>query len=73
MDDQNRNLLLAVALSALVFVLWFALFPPPEQAPSPDPSTEAVVVIARSTQEAIVVNLDGLDWTAAVTAQPRGD
>jgi YidC/Oxa1 family membrane protein insertase len=41
MDDQNRNLLLAVVLSALVFVVWFALFPPPEQAPSPDPSTAA--------------------------------
>ena len=30
-----------MALSALVFVVWFALFPPPEQAPSPDPSTAA--------------------------------
>ncbi|BCB75778.1 hypothetical protein GCM10022251_26280 [Phytohabitans flavus] len=30
---------------------------------NPDPDTEAVVVIARTTQEAIVVNLDGLDWS----------
>ncbi|MEM9497933.1 MAG: membrane protein insertase YidC [Pseudomonadota bacterium] len=30
MDDQNKNLLMATALSLLVIVLWFALFPPPE-------------------------------------------
>ncbi|MEM9128481.1 MAG: membrane protein insertase YidC [Pseudomonadota bacterium] len=30
MDDQNKNLLLATALSLLVIVIWFALFPPPE-------------------------------------------
>jgi uncharacterized RmlC-like cupin family protein len=28
-----------------------------------DPGTEAIVVIARTTQEAIVVNLDGLSWS----------
>ncbi|MEV0388178.1 cupin domain-containing protein [Nonomuraea sp. NPDC050643] len=35
----------------------------PHREENPDPETEAVVVIARTTQEAIVVNLDGLDWT----------
>ena len=30
MDDQNKNLILATALSFLVIVVWFALFPPPE-------------------------------------------
>jgi uncharacterized RmlC-like cupin family protein len=35
----------------------------PHREENPDPDTEAVVVIARTTQEAIVVNLDGLDWT----------
>jgi uncharacterized RmlC-like cupin family protein len=34
----------------------------PHREENPDPETEAVVVIARSTQEAIVVNLDGLRW-----------
>ncbi|MGY6535380.1 MAG: membrane protein insertase YidC [Pararhodobacter sp.] len=33
MDDQNKNLLLAFALSLLVIIGWFALFPPP----SPEP------------------------------------
>jgi YidC/Oxa1 family membrane protein insertase len=29
MDDQNRNLILATALSFLVILVWFLLFPPP--------------------------------------------
>ncbi|SMX25392.1 membrane protein insertase YidC [Boseongicola aestuarii] len=30
MDDQNRNLLLAMVLSTAVLFVWFILFPPPE-------------------------------------------
>ena len=30
MDDQNRNLILATALSFLVILVWFLLFPPEE-------------------------------------------
>ncbi|NBD29175.1 MAG: membrane protein insertase YidC [Alphaproteobacteria bacterium] len=33
MDDQNKNLILATALSFVVILVWFLLFPPPEQAP----------------------------------------
>ncbi len=29
MDDQNKNLILATALSFLVILVWFVLFPPP--------------------------------------------
>jgi uncharacterized RmlC-like cupin family protein len=36
----------------------------PHREENPDPDHEAVVVIARTTQEAIVVNLDSLDWSA---------
>ncbi len=28
MDDQNKNLLLATALSFLVLIIWMFLFPP---------------------------------------------
>ncbi|MET7336641.1 cupin domain-containing protein [Nonomuraea sp. NPDC005650] len=35
----------------------------PHREENPDPETEAVVVIARTTQEAIVVNLGGLNWS----------
>ena len=43
----------------------YVFVPPwvPHRQENPDPATEAVVVIARTTQEAIVVNLDGLDWS----------
>jgi uncharacterized RmlC-like cupin family protein len=34
----------------------------PHREENPDPEHEAVVVIARTTQEAIVVNLDTLSW-----------
>jgi uncharacterized RmlC-like cupin family protein len=35
----------------------------PHREENPDPDNEAVVVIARTTQEAIVVNLEGLNWS----------
>jgi YidC/Oxa1 family membrane protein insertase len=41
MDDQNKNLLLATALSFAVILIWFVLFPPPEQ-PTVDPNDPAV-------------------------------
>ena len=34
MDDQNKNLILATALSFLVIMVWFLIFPPEEQAPA---------------------------------------
>ncbi|MEM8850558.1 MAG: membrane protein insertase YidC [Pseudomonadota bacterium] len=33
MDEQNKNLILATVLSALVLLIWFVLFPPEQQAP----------------------------------------
>lgn len=36
MDDQNKNLILATALSFAVILVWFLLFPPPEPAPRPE-------------------------------------
>ncbi len=35
MDDHNKNLLLATALSFLVILVWFVMFPPEQQAPVP--------------------------------------
>jgi len=35
MDDQNKNLILATALSFLVILVWFVVFPPPEPEPAP--------------------------------------
>lgn len=41
MDDQNRNLILATALSFLVILVWFLVFPPEEPAVTPT-ATDAV-------------------------------
>ncbi|MEO0388046.1 MAG: membrane protein insertase YidC, partial [Pseudomonadota bacterium] len=46
MDDQNKNLILATALSFLVILVWFLLFPPPqptEQIAAPDASTDSAL------------------------------
>ena len=43
----------------------------PHREENPDPKTEAVVVIARTTQEAIVVNLPDLRWVGPAGAAPH--
>ena len=43
----------------------------PHREENPDPNDDAVVVIARSTQEAIVVNLDDLVWVGPVAVGQR--
>ncbi|MCV6585475.1 MAG: membrane protein insertase YidC, partial [Marinibacterium sp.] len=49
MDNQNKNLILATALSFLVILIWFVLFPPPE----PDPAlTDAERIEAGETSGA---------------------
>ena len=43
MDDQNKNLILATALSFLVILVWFVLFPPPEPVVDPNAPVAAQV------------------------------
>jgi YidC/Oxa1 family membrane protein insertase len=43
MDDQNKNLILATALSFLVILGWFFFFPPEEVAVDPNATSPAVV------------------------------
>ena len=69
MDDQNKNLILATALSFIVILVWFLLFPPPEQAPSPDPAavTSAEVtegVAAPDAGEAGAISADAAEEVA---------
>ena len=42
----------------------------PHREENPDPDVEAVVVISRTTQEAIVVNLSALDWAEVNPGDP---
>ena len=43
MDDQNKNLILATALSFLVILGWFFFFPPPQPAKAPAAPVAAAV------------------------------
>ncbi|WP_306153570.1 membrane protein insertase YidC [Roseovarius sp. MMSF_3281] len=47
MDDQNKNLILATALSFIVILVWFVVFPPPE---TTDPN--AVETASEDTESA---------------------
>jgi len=53
MDDQNKNLILAFALSLLVIVGWFALFPPPETPREPVAQEELLPPPPSATGDAI--------------------
>jgi len=44
----------------------------PHREENPDPDEEAIVVIARTTQEAIVVNLPDLTWVRPLSARSPG-
>jgi len=65
MDDQNKNLILATALSFLVIMLWFVLFPPPE-APGDDELSAPEATTGTSPAEPA----DGNIATAPTAADP---
>ena len=56
MDDQNKNLILATALSFLVILVWFVLFPP---APVEEAAAPNEIVAADGT--VLQVDADGTD------------
>jgi len=68
MDDQNKNLLLATALSFIVILVWFVLFPPPE--PVADPNAGATTATAPLTPPAGNV-VDGTGPAPAADVAPE--
>lgn len=52
MDDQNKNLILATALSFLVILVWFILFPPPT-APVEQTPVEQLATLPQAPQAEI--------------------
>tara|TARA_R110000765_G_scaffold2301_4_gene6889 strand:+ start:29409 stop:31223 length:1815 start_codon:yes stop_codon:yes gene_type:complete len=69
MDDQNKNLILATALSFVVILVWFVAFPPPE----PDPATETPTEQVQSTDGTATVpsgTASQPDAAAPVTQAP---
>ncbi len=49
MDDQNKNLIIATALSFVVILVWFVLFPPPEPETPIDGTSASLTVPAEGT------------------------
>ena len=79
MQDQNRNLILATALSFLVILVWFVLFPPPApdtvdpNAPSATqsaPGVDMALTPPPATGDA-AIPADGDAATAIAPAAPR--
>jgi len=75
MDEQNRNLLLATALSFVVILVWFVLFPPPEPTPlSETPVEELTAPAVASTPQAAIdppAEIAGSAPADALTDAPR--
>lgn len=84
MDDQNKNLILATALSFLVILVWFLLFPPEQQevteattgtdvsTPATDQTTGAeLAVTPPAASEAAVATSAATDTSAAVAKIAR--
>ncbi|WP_111430499.1 membrane protein insertase YidC [Rhodobacteraceae bacterium DSL-40] len=55
MDDQNRNLILATALSFAVILVWFLLFPPPEPTTPPETAQTEVQATESGTTTGVAV------------------
>ncbi|SMX31005.1 membrane protein insertase YidC [Actibacterium lipolyticum] len=74
MDDQNKNLILATALSFLVILVWFILFPPeePAQIPQDQMTVGATNGIAPTPPSPVIGATDGAASTAAL-AKPAAD
>ncbi|MFV0246065.1 MAG: membrane protein insertase YidC [Qingshengfaniella sp.] len=64
MDSQNKNLILATALSFAVILVWFLLFPPPEQPEAP----QGAEIVSTDTGERMAATPPA--GTGAATAQP---
>jgi YidC/Oxa1 family membrane protein insertase len=60
MDNQNKNLILATALSFAVILVWFFLFPPPEATQTTDaPTSASQGVIDANTGEVTLPSTEG--------------
>ncbi|MEC8197377.1 MAG: membrane protein insertase YidC [Pseudomonadota bacterium] len=73
MDDQNKNLILATALSFGVILIWFLLFPPPEATQDPNAPTavvEGTDAVTPSTAPATAAADSGAATSVAPTEVP---
>ncbi|WP_372571696.1 membrane protein insertase YidC [Ruegeria jejuensis] len=68
MDDQNKNLILATALSFLVILVWLVVFPPPEQTA---PTEETTLSAPESDVAAAPTAADTGAINTEVVAEPE--
>ncbi|MGJ8629095.1 MAG: membrane protein insertase YidC [Sulfitobacter sp.] len=70
MDEQNKNLILATALSFIVILVWFVLFPPPE---ADTPIDGTVQTAEETTVDGVIVPAAPADATAlaAIGTEPQ--
>ncbi len=71
MDDQNKNLIFATALSFVVILVWFWLFPPEETANTVDPAVATEQSVADATPAVETTASTATDGEAAVAEAPR--
>ncbi|MEM6304193.1 MAG: membrane protein insertase YidC [Pseudomonadota bacterium] len=72
MDDQNKNLILATALSFLVILVWFTLFPPPEtQTPPTAPTSTTQTADDGTSVPAAPATVDSATPGAVTAPQDR--
>ncbi len=71
MDDQNKNLILATALSFLVILVWFVLFPPPEA--TVDPNAPEASQAGTTPEGVTTPNADSATDAATATADATTD
>ncbi|TCK99447.1 protein translocase subunit yidC [Shimia isoporae] len=76
MDDQNKNLILATALSFGVILIWFLLFPPPEAVEDPNAPAVAEATVPAAPEASgtpsATTEASGVTETAAEVADaPR--
>ncbi|QDL90573.1 membrane protein insertase YidC [Paroceanicella profunda] len=73
MDNQNRNMILAIALSLVVFIGWYAIFPPePPQDPAPAEQTAAQSqepVAPTLPQDPVAVRAEALGQTRRIKVE----
>ncbi|WP_289154651.1 membrane protein insertase YidC [uncultured Salipiger sp.] len=75
MDDQNKNLLIATGLSFVVILIWFLLFPPPEE-PAVDqqePVATAPVEGDAATTPSTATPTEGTEGTATAPQAETAD
>ena len=73
MDDQNKNLILATALSFGVILIWFTLFPPPEAVEDPNAPTltaESADATTPAAAPSLSTSASDTASAAATSAEP---